>query len=44
MIGLVLLQENIPAEGLQELVLSGGDEQMSEPLDDSVTQSLLSKC
>ena len=42
--GLLLQQENIPQEGLKELMLDGGDEHMSEPLDSSVMQSLLSKC
>ena len=44
LISLLLQQENISEESLQELVLSGGDEQMGEPLDDSVMQSLLAKC
>ena len=41
---LLLLQKKIPLEGLDELALGGGDKHMSEPLDNSVMQSLLSKC
>ena len=43
LIGIVAIQENIPLEGLQELVLNqwGG---LSEPLDDSAMQALLNKC
>ena len=49
LIGLLTLQENIPEQGLQELVLSewgqfGSKKYLVEPLDDSVMQSLLSKC
>ena len=44
LIGLLLMQENIPEEGLQELALDGGNEQMREPIDESVLQSLFSKC
>ena len=44
LIGIFVMQENIPEKGFQELTLGGGDEQMSETLDDSIMQSLLSKC
>ena len=44
LISLLLSQENIPEEGLQELALGGGDKQMGESLDESMMQSLLSKC
>ena len=44
LISLLLLQENIPEEGLLELAFSGGDQQMRASIDDSVMQSLLSKC
>ena len=44
LIGLLMSQENIAQEGLKELVLEGGDEHMSEPLDESLMQSLLSNC
>ena len=45
MLDLLLAErENIPEEGLHELVLSGGDMHLSEPLDSSVMQSLLNYC
>lgn len=49
MIGLVAMQENIPHEGIHELVFNrweyhDDDKQLVEPLDESVMQSLLSKC
>ena len=49
LIDLLAKQENIPEEGLQELVIKGwesckGEHQLLEPLNDSVMQSLLSKC
>ena len=49
-LSLLVLQENITQEGLRELVLSswghysGVEKHFVEPLDDSVMQSLLSKC
>ena len=49
LIGLITLQENIPEQGLQELVFnkwedSTAKKHLVEPLDESVMQSLLSKC
>ena len=44
MLSQLLQLENIPEEGLKERALDGGDEHMSEPLDNSVMQTLLSKC
>ena len=44
LIGLVVNQENIPQEGFKELCLSTLNGGLNQPLDDSVTQSLLSKC
>ena len=47
-IGLVAMQENIPEEGLQELVFNKwgvhDEKHLVEPLDDSAMQTLLNKC
>ena len=43
MIALLALQENIPQEGIQELVFNKW-KGLSEPLDDSVMRSLLGRC
>ena len=43
LIGIVAMQDNIPQEGLQELVFNEWYD-LSEPLDDSVMQALLNKC
>ena len=48
MIGLLLLQENIPEEGLQELVFyewgQRNEKHLVSPLDDSAMQNLINKC
>ena len=44
LIGLLSQQENIPQEGLQELVFNKWGKDLVEPLDESVMQSLFSKC
>ena len=44
LIGLLTVQENFSNEGLHQLVFSGGDKHMGEPLDLSVMGSLLGKC
>ena len=43
LISLLALQENIPEQGLQELVFNDW-KHLVKPLDDSVMQSLASKC
>ena len=49
LIGLLVMQENISEQGLQELVFNKweyltNEKHLVDPLDESVMQSLLSKC
>ena len=43
LVSLLVSQENIPQEGLQELILKNW-RNLDEPLDESMMQSLISKC